>query len=244
MNISFEDKRILVTGAASGIGRGITLRLSQFGATVVAIDVENESLDILKSECASIITATLDLSNWESVQETINNLLPIDMLVNCAGVVEVLPLTDITEDSYQRLFDVNVKGLISITKHIVADLLARKQPGSIVNISSQASQAGLLNHTIYSATKGAVDAFTRTLALEVGPKNIRVNCVNPTVVMTPLGRKAWSDTNARYSMLAKIPLQRFAEIEDVVDAVVFLLSNKSGMITGHCLPVDGGFLSC
>lgn len=107
-----------------------------------------------------------------------------------------------------RIFDINVKAIISITQAIVTDLLRRGAPGSIVNMSSQASQAGLLHHANYAASKGAVDAFTRTLALELGPKNIRINCVNPTVVMTPLGRQAWSDPTARYSMLAKIPLQR------------------------------------
>ena len=142
------------------------------------------------------------------------------------------------------MFTVNVKALINVTKTAIGDMVARKSSGAIVNISSQASQAALLNHTLYCATKGAIDAFTRATALEYGPHNIRINCVNPTVVMTELGRKIWSDPKMGEPMLAKIPLKRFAEIENVVDAVVFLLSDKAAMITGSCLPVDGGFLAC
>ncbi|XP_066249214.1 L-xylulose reductase-like [Euwallacea similis] len=244
MNINFENKRVLVTGAASGIGKGIVFRLVQNGATVVAVDKNQENLNSLASEHSSIITAVIDLSDWTSSHAAVKQHLPVDMLVNCAGLVEILPLTNVTEEGYQKLFDVNVKGTISITQAVVSDLLSRKAQGSIVTISSQASKAGLLNHTIYSASKGALDSFTRSLALELGPKNIRVNCVNPTVVLTPLGRQAWSNPSARYAMLAKIPLQRFAEVDDVVNAVVFLLSDQASMITGHCLPVDGGFLSC
>ncbi|ENN77475.1 hypothetical protein D910_07351 [Dendroctonus ponderosae] len=244
MNISFEGKRILVTGAASGIGRGVALRLAQFGGTVIALDLSEEGLGNLKTEVSSIATRVADLADWRSTQEAVKSSLPIDYLVNSAGLVDIAPMAGITEESYQRIFDVNIKGLISVTQAVVTDLVERKSAGSVVNISSQASQAGLLNHTIYAASKGAVDAFTRTLALEFGPKNIRINCVNPTVVMTPLGLQAWADPTTRYAMLAKIPLQRFAQIDDVIDAVVFLLSDKSSMITGHCLPVDGGFLSC
>lgn len=243
MEITFENKRILITGAASGIGKGIATRLVKFGGTVIALDRSQDNLAILKQENPSIDTIVADITRWDETQDLIKERLPIDLLVNCAGLVEVLPITDTKENIYQELFDVNVKGLISVTQAVVGDLLKRTSPGSIVNISSQASQAGLLNHSIYCASKGAVDAFTRALALELGPKNIRVNCINPTVVMTELGRKAWADPTMRYAMLAKIPLQRFAEVNDVVDAVIFLLSDKASMITGHCLSVDGGFLS-
>lgn len=136
-----------------------------------------------------------------------------------------------------------MKGLINVTRLVVKELLAKKSPGSIVNISSQASLAGLLNHTVYAASKGAVDAFTRASALELGPHNIRVNCVNPTVIMTEMGRKWWSEPTRAGTMLHKIPLGRFGEVNEVVDAVLYLLSDKSSMITGTCLPIDGGFVS-
>lgn len=142
------------------------------------------------------------------------------------------------------MFSINVKALFNTTKVVIGDLLARNQEGAIVNISSQASKAGLLHHSVYCATKGAVDAFTRAVALEFGKNKIRINCVNPTVVLTDLGRQIWDNPEMGKPMLSKIPIGRFAEIEDVSDAVLYLLSDKAKMITGSCLPVDGGFLAC
>nr|CAD7594550.1 unnamed protein product [Timema genevievae] len=104
--------------------------------------------------------------------------------------------------------------------------------------------AGLANHLVYCGTKGAVDAMTRAMALELGPHNIRVNTVNPTVVMTAMGKLGWSIPEKAASMVSKIPLGRLAEVHEVVDATIFLLSDKSSMISGIALPVDGGFLAC
>lgn len=142
------------------------------------------------------------------------------------------------------MFSINVKALFNTTKVVIEDLITRNRPGAIVNISSQASQAALLHHSLYCATKGAVDAFTRAVALEFGKNNIRINCVNPTVVLTDLGRQIWDNPEMGKPMLSKIPIGRFCEVEDVADAVLFLLSDKAKMITGSCLPVDGGFLAC
>jgi L-xylulose reductase len=137
----------------------------------------------------------------------------------------------------------NTKGLINVTRLVARDMIARKAPGAIVNVSSQASLAGLLRHTVYAASKGAVDAFTRACALELGPHGIRVNAVNPTVIMTEMGRKWWTEPARAGTMLHKIPLGRFGEVAEVVDAVLYLLSDKASMITGTCLPIDGGFVS-
>lgn len=122
-------------------------------------------------------------------------------------------------------------------------MLARKVKGSIVNVSSQGSQVGLDKHAAYCMSKGAVDQLTRTMALELGRQGIRVNAVNPTVVLTAMGKLAWSDPAKAKPMLARIPLGRFAEEVDVVDVIVFLLSDKSAMINGSCVPVEGGFWS-
>lgn len=137
----------------------------------------------------------------------------------------------------------NTKALINISKIVIKNLLERKQPGSIVNISSQAGLVGLMEHTVYCASKGAVDAFTRACALEYGPYNIRSNTINPTVILTEMGRLWWSDPVIAKPMLDKIPLNRFGEVEDVVNAVLFLLSDKSSMINGCSLPIDGGFVA-
>ncbi|XP_018564029.1 L-xylulose reductase-like [Anoplophora glabripennis] len=244
MDIKFDGKRALVTGAASGIGRGIALQLAKGGARVIALDVSEDQLIKLKEEIPSLETVAVDLSDWKATQETVKSVCPIDLLVNNAGLGEILALTQVTEENYNKIFNVNVKALINVTKVVVEDLLNRESPGAIVNISSQASQAALPNHTLYCASKAAVDGFTRAVAMDYGPKKIRINAVNPTVVMTELGRRFWSDPALSQPMLAKIPLGRFGEISDVVAAVLFLLSDHASLITGICFPVDGGFLAC
>ncbi|XP_047613544.1 L-xylulose reductase isoform X2 [Phacochoerus africanus] len=126
---------------------------------------------------------------------------------------------------------------------VARGLIARGAPGSIVNVSSQASQRALPNHSVYCSTKGALDMLTKMMALELGPHKIRVNAVNPTVVMTSMGRANWSNPQKAKAMLDRIPLGRFAEVEHVVDAILFLLSDRSSMTTGSTLPVDGGCLA-
>lgn len=116
--------------------------------------------------------------------------------------------------------------------------------GAIVNVSSQAGIAALKDHLIYAATKGALDAMTKVMALEYGPYGIRTNSINPTVVMTDMGRRAWADPKVAAGMLSKIPLGKFAEVSDIVDTIVYLLSEKSAMINGVLLPIDGGFIAC
>nr|CAI5822816.1 unnamed protein product [Callosobruchus analis] len=178
----------------------------------------------LKKELPDIETVELDIANWKQTENVLKKIGPIDLLVNNAGMGWLKSLLDATEEDIDR-----------------QNMLDRKVPGSIVNISSQASIAGLLHHTVYCASKGAVDSFTRAAALEYGPKNIRVNAVNPTVIMTDMGRLGWSDPKVAKPMLEKIPLNRFGEVREVTDAVLYLLSDKASMITGVCLPIDGGF---
>ncbi|KAJ8923030.1 hypothetical protein NQ315_001578 [Exocentrus adspersus] len=229
------------------IGNDIAVQLAKSGAKVVGIARTKDLLDKLKSENPSIETIEHDITDWKKTEQVITKLGPVDLLVNSAGLGWVKPMTEMVEKDYDELrlfiFTLNTKALINITRLVVKDLLCRKAPGAIVNLSSQASLAGLLNHTVYCASKAAVDGFTRAVALEYGPYNIRINTVNPTVIMTDMGRMAWSDPKVGGPMLDKIPLKRFGEVRDVTDAVLYLLSDKAAMITGHCLPIDGGFIS-
>nr|XP_036853067.1 L-xylulose reductase isoform X3 [Manis javanica] len=137
----------------------------------------------------------------------------------------------------------DLDSLVREVSQIVArGMVARGAPGSIVNVSSQASQRALTHHSVYCTTKSAVDMLTKVMALELGPYKIRVNAVNPTVVMTPMGQANWSDPQKAKTMLDRIPLGRFAEVDNVVDTILFLLSDRSSMTTGSTVPVDGGFL--
>ncbi|GJQ73454.1 hypothetical protein Trydic_g13814 [Trypoxylus dichotomus] len=243
MEISFNGKKALVTGASQGIGRDIAKQLALCGAEVIAVSRSADLLASLQQEVPSIKIISVDLANWSATKEAISNIGPIDLLVNNAGLAILEPLTDVTEEHVDQLFGINVKALINVTQIVAKNLIARKAPGAIVNVSSQASMAGFQDHTVYCATKGAVDAFTRASASELGPHNIRVNSVNPTVIMTAMGRLGWSDPAKADPIIQKIPLRRFGEVKEVVDAVVYLLSDRSSMITGTCLPVDGGFLA-
>ncbi|KAM4843427.1 L-xylulose reductase isoform 2-T2 [Thomomys bottae] len=153
------------------------------------------------------------------------------------------PFLEVTKEACDRSFDVNLRAVIQVSQIVAKSLVARGAPGAIVNVSSQASQRALANHTVYCSTKSALDMLTKAMALELGPHRIRVNAVNPTVVMTTMGRKNWSDPQKAEVLLNRIPLGKFAEVENVVDAILFLLSDRSGMTTGSTVPVDGGFLA-
>lgn len=243
MNISFSGKRILVTGAGQGIGRQVCKALVQCDADVIALSRTKSYLDSLSQE-VKLTTVCIDLSDWNVTREKVKSLLPIDGLVNNAAIALLEPFLNAQPDSFDRSFNVNVKAIMNVSQIIAEDMIRRKCGGSIVNMSSQASKAALADHAIYCATKGAVDQLSKVMALELGPHNIRVNCVNPTVVLTEMGKIGWSDPQKAITMLSKIPLGRFAEVEEVVNTVIFLLSDKASMINGVCLPVDGGFLAC
>lgn len=239
----FTGKRALVTGAGAGIGRALSIKLAEMGAEVFALSKTAANLDSLKAECPSVTTMCVDLSDWTAAREAVQKVTPIHLLVNNAAVAELDPFLKATPECFDKLFNVNVKAMMNVSQVVAGDLIARQQHGAIVNLSSQAGQRALSDHTIYCATKGAVDAMTKVMALELAPKGVRVNAVSPTVVMTDMGRIGWSDPAKAGPLLARIPQGRFAEVSDVVNAVVYLLSDDSDMVNGHLLPVDGGFLA-
>ncbi|XP_059804559.1 L-xylulose reductase-like [Hypanus sabinus] len=243
MELSFAGKRALVTGAGKGIGRAIAKALLACGAEVIAVTRTQSDLDSLVQECPKMLTICVDLGNWEATENALKDVGPVDLLVNNAAVGILEPFLEITEEAFDKMFNINVKAVLHVGQIIAKGMKCRGSGGSIVNVSSQASQCAMKDHSVYSASKGAVDMLTKVMALELGPHKIRVNAVNPTVVMTAMGRIAWSDPVKAAGMLSRIPMGKFAELEDVVNAIIFLLSDKSAMINGVTLPVDGGFLS-
>ncbi|KAK5641336.1 hypothetical protein RI129_009883 [Pyrocoelia pectoralis] len=243
MEVTFTGKTALVSGASKGIGRGIALQLAKCGAKVIALGRNEDDLACLKEEIPSIHTIVVDLSDWSETKQSLNGIEKIDLLVNNAGIAVLSPLGEIEEHDIDQLFSVNFKAVVNLTQIVTQNLINRNVGGSIVNISSKASMRGIREHAVYCATKASVDSFTKVAALELGEHNIRINCVNPTVVMTELGLRIWSDPHVVNEMKAKIPLKRFAEVKEVVDAVMFLLSDKASMITGTCMRVDGGCLA-
>ncbi|XP_053309342.1 L-xylulose reductase [Spea bombifrons] len=244
MEISFAGLRALVTGAGKGIGRDTVKALRAAGAEVTALSRTAGDLESLARECPGVRTVCVDLSQWDATERALSSVGPVDLLVNNAAVAHLQPLLQVTEEAFDQSFAVNVKSALLVSQIVARQMIARGVSGSIVNVSSQASQCALQDHAVYCATKGALDMLTKVMALELGPKKIRVNSVNPTVVLTDMGRLGWSDPQKAGPMLSRIPLGRFAEVEDVVNGILFLLSDKSAMISGVCLPVDGGFLAC
>uniref|UniRef100_A0A6I8PTH6 Dicarbonyl/L-xylulose reductase n=1 Tax=Xenopus tropicalis TaxID=8364 RepID=A0A6I8PTH6_XENTR len=226
------------------IGRETVKALRKTGAEVVALSRTFEDLESLAQECPGVQTVCVDLADWSATEKALSSIGPVDLLVNNAAVAVLQPFLAVTEEAFDKSFAVNVKAVLHVSQIVVHQMIERGVPGAIVNVSSQASQCALQDHSVYCATKGALDMLTKVMTLELGPKKIRVNSVNPTVVMTEMGRIGWSDPQKSEPMLKRIPMGRFAEVEDVVHSILFLLSDKSSMITGSCLPVDGGFLAC
>ncbi|KAL9956631.1 hypothetical protein ACROYT_G038137 [Oculina patagonica] len=230
MDINFKGKRALVTGAGKGIGRSTAKMLAECGAEVIALSRTQADLDSLKEEVPAIQTVCLDLSDVEAATKIIEGLGDIHLLVNNAGVAILAPFEEIKLKDFDKIFSINVKAPLFIAQVVAKKIIASGSGGAIVNVSSQASMMALKDHTLYCSTKAAMDMFTKSLALELGPHKIRVNAVNPTVVMTDMGRLGWSDPAKAKPMLDRIPLGRFAEVEDVVHAIVYLLSDKASMV--------------
>ncbi|KAF6201654.1 hypothetical protein GE061_004047 [Apolygus lucorum] len=243
MEVSFAGKRVLVTGAGQGIGRELAKKLVKCGAKVTAISKTEKYLKSLQEESPTIKIVTADVSSPD-IRKTLRLLGPFDCLVNNAALAILEPVLETTEESFDKLFNVNVKGVFVVSQEVARMMVENKIKGSIVNLSSQASKCALRDHLAYCASKSAVDMLSKVMALELGEHGIRVNCVNPTVVMTAMGKIGWADPAKADPLLQRIPLHRFAEVEEVVDPILFLLSDKASMISGIEVPVDGGFLAC
>jgi L-xylulose reductase len=241
MEKTFTGKRALVTGGGRGIGREIVTVLMDRGAEVVVIDRIKEDLAAVRSEtgCATILA---DISDAKAAVAAAEKALPVDLLVNCAGVVNLQPFLETTLENFEETMNVNTRAGMVIGQVVARDMIRRKCRGAIVNISSIANTRAFQEHTTYCISKGGVDQLTRCMALELGPYGIRTNAVAPVMTMTPMGRKAWSDPAKSKPMLAKIPLGRFNEPIDVANVVALLLSDEAGMVNGSVLHVDGGFM--
>jgi NAD(P)-dependent dehydrogenase (short-subunit alcohol dehydrogenase family) len=242
MNIDFSGKRALVTGAGKGIGRETVAVLAEYGAEVVAISRTQADLDELAALTGCQVIQA-DLGVVEEARRAAEAAGQVELLVNNAGISILQSFFDTTVEAFDEIMAVNVRAALLVSQVIARKMIASGKPGAIVNVSSQSSMRAVQDHTAYCTSKGALDQLTRMMALELGPHDIRVNAVNPTVTLTPMGEMAWSDPAKSGPMMARIPLKRFALPRDVAEVIAFLLSDQAHMVNGIVLPIDGGFLT-
>jgi 3-oxoacyl-[acyl-carrier protein] reductase len=243
-----SNKVAIVTGASKGIGAAIARHLAEAGAAVVVNYASSkEGADRVVADITRRGGRAIAVQANVAKQEEIDRLFAetkkafgrLDILVNNAGIYEWTPLEEVTEETFHRHFNLNVLGVLLASKAALKHF--DPAGGSIVNISSVASTQALANASVYSATKAAVDAVTRALAKELGPRNIRVNAINPGTVETEGVRAAGFDTSDfRKQVEAQTPLGRIGQPQDIAPAAVFLASSEAGWITGETLVVSGG----
>jgi 3-oxoacyl-[acyl-carrier protein] reductase len=243
-----SGKVAVITGASKGIGAAIARAFGAEGASVVVNYASDEAgaqraVKAVNDAGGKAIAVRADVSNTAEVKalfdETKRAFGPADILVNNAGVFKFLPIEAVTEDEYRRQFDTNVLGVLLATQQAVAHFGDRG--GKIINVSSVVSQLAPPNSSIYSATKGALDTITRVLASELGPRNIRVNAINPGGVDTEGAKSAGIvGSDFEKAMVAQTPLGRFGKPNDIAPLAVFLASDDAGWVTGELVRASGG----
>ncbi|CAO2646433.1 Carbonyl reductase [NADPH] 2 [Lemmus lemmus] len=243
MKLNFSGLRALVTGAGKGIGRETVKALHASGAKVVAVTRTNADLVSLSKECPGIEPVCVDLGDWEATEKALGSIGPVDLLVNNAAVALLQPFLEVTKEAFDRSFNVNLRAVLQVSQIVARDMINRGVPGSIVNVSSMVAYVTFPDVTAYSSTKGAMTMLTKAMAMELGPHKIRVNSVNPTLVLTDMGKKVFMDPDFAKKFKERHPLRKFAEVEDVVNSILFLLSDSSASTSGSGILVDSGYLA-
>jgi len=238
-------KRALVAGASSGIGLAAAAALGEAGADVVVAARRSDALDTLVADMTAAgmnaAALRLDVSDIAGTQAAVAQHGPFDVLVNSAGLARHSPATDTTEADFDAVSDLNIKGAYFLSQAVAKGLIAVGKPGSLINISSQMAHVGGLDRAVYSATKHAVEGFTKSMAIEWGKSGIRVNTICPTFILTALTQSTFDQPDKRAWIEDKIKLGRVGSVEDIMGAVAYLASDASSLVTGSALLVDGGW---
>jgi NAD(P)-dependent dehydrogenase (short-subunit alcohol dehydrogenase family) len=240
-----DGKRALVTGAGRGIGLAAAGALADAGAQVTlaartASEIEAAAAAI-RARGQKAQTMVLDVTDLAAMQPAIAAAAPFNILVNNAGTNRPKPLLDVTIDDFDAIMDLNVRAAYFAAQAVARRLLQAQQPGSIINISSQMGHVGAARRTVYCASKHAMEGFTKAMAIELAPHNIRVNSIGPTFLETPLTRPFFQDAAFKAEVLSRIKLGRLGQLDEVTGAIVFLASDASSLMTGSALVVDGGW---
>lgn len=236
----FNGRTILVTGASGGIGGATVRQLAEAGADVIASGRNAEALEALAADTGAR-TLQFDLESEDSVRQALDGL-DLYGVVNCGGYGgEIATPMDTDIAVFDKVISINTRGALLVTKYASRNMVDNGVHGAFVNVSSQASLVALNGHISYAASKAALDSITRVSALELGKHGIRVNSVNPTVVMTPMSAWYWGRPDIEGPFLDQMPLGRWATEDDIAGPIVFLLSDAAAMISGVSLAIDGGY---
>lgn len=244
----FEGKTVIITGAGRGIGRAYALGFAREGANVVIAEIEVGNADLIAAEIKKMqheaLVVKTDVSNRKDVEKliktTIGRFSKIDILVNNAGVCFAGSILESSEEIWDRLFEVNVKGTFLCTQAVAREMVKQRK-GKIVIVSSIAAIVGQPNLAAYSASKGAVLSLTRVAARELAPYNINVNAILPGTTETKMAEEALRDPIIRKALAESIPLGRLGKPDDHVGAVLYLASEEADWCTGQTLIIDGGY---
>ena len=240
-----SGKTAIVTGGASGFGAGIVRKFIAEGATVMVADINGDAAQAMADEVEGL-SCTVDVAQSDSVkamaQAAISKMGHIDILVNNAGITHLpAPMEDISEEEFDRVLAVNAKSVFLTAKHIVPHMKSRGT-GAILNVASTAGVSPRPNLNWYNASKGWMITATKAMAVELAPKGIRVNAINPVAGETPLLKSFMGEDTPeiRAKFISTIPIGRFSTPEDMGNAACFLCSEEASMITGVAMEVDGG----
>ncbi len=246
--LNFSGKVALITGASSGLGAGIAKRFAQAGADIAICDLQPadqicEEIHLMGRECFSSITDVTDPAQIIELFDDIEQqLAPVDILINNAGIYPVSNLLDMTPDEWDQMLTVNLKSVFLTMQAAAKCMIKADKGGAIVNISSIESIVPAFGHAHYAASKAGGIMLSKSAALEFSQHNIRVNAVSPSLINRPNLDKDWPEGVERF--MNRVPLQRIGEVEDIADACLFLSSEASRWITGMNLVADGGVLVC
>ncbi len=242
-------KRAIVTGAASGMGQATALGLIADGASVVAVDINDAGLEPVRAAGGTALVADISSHDGRALVIEAAGQAPTDYLVNAAGILGLKPIWDVTEDDFHRVVAVNLESVWFLSRDVGKIL---REGGAIVNFSSPSARwAYTVETAVYSATKTAIQAATRTFAVLHAPRHVRVNAISPGITDTPMQETVLQEVSKlrglTYEQLAKdrlnlVPLKRTAPPEEIAGVVIWLLSDGAGYITGQCLYVDGGYI--
>jgi NAD(P)-dependent dehydrogenase (short-subunit alcohol dehydrogenase family) len=240
-----DGKRALVTGGGRGIGLAAASALAQAGAhvtlaarTQAQIEAAAQAIRARGDKAAAL---ELDVTDLDAVRRAIAAAEPFDVLVNNAGTNRPAPFVDVKIEDFDAIFALNVRAAFFMAQAVARQLIEARRPGSIINISSQMGHVGAARRTVYCATKHAMEGFTKSMAIELAPHNIRVNSLGPTFLETPMTRPFFEDKAFREEVLSKIKLGRLGQLEELTGAIVFLASDASSLMTGAALVLDGGW---